>query len=564
MRFFKIMCLSGLATCLSTAAVNGKVKESFGQSWEKSSFKEWVRKDNALLTPESLNLAAQYCLRNTQEQLDSNAYDKVAVPLVKALRKAYQNPKDRVGTGLLNLSQILEKIETLNTVKEFARPDVYEKDCKTLVDKELEQRATNLFVLFEGRMDPKPSANLPQELKEKLELLKSRGVKVAPLTKEALVSQVCQLEGYYSTSYNPKLWKLFSMTRLMANVLPSEQNESAFVKSLAMHPNITTLVGQLDRYSAVAGRSNGLSVGMTTREKELASKLNPVRLTGSALGSSSTALMSFFTTAWREQLQELVLQPDYPSKPFELISAKQVLDATKFTAVELEQQIGQRQFSQTEQGMNVVWQSLQLTREYEEVTQDYLQTANLAWLALNAETNIRQNEKIAGVTATAVPEKEPVTQLIFASAVRYDRIQRELDAALNNYLVVGQLPKDNCAVELRELAVTAHKESQGKEGVIKLSQKATEFFGQAKNSEAFKFSPVIAEIGSEVLGDDPGIDGQTDFRLHLATGGWREVPTEIQGKTYLLGTPSAFVLHEDKTIATREWQEKLVMSYDGE
>lgn len=568
-----------LALCCATAgsfgAVTGKVSEKLGTEWKVSGFQRWVALENALLTPEATNLALQYCLRTTQEALDAPAYDEVAAPLVAEMKTAFEKGGNSTEAGLQSLAGLLEKISAIELPKDQSWAQNYEKACAETVKPYLESNARSLYTIYEGRMAPKISKDLPAETARKLAELAKRGVRVAPLRFDGLQEQICKLEGYYSTSLNPKLWKLFSITRAMSNVLPSQEREAEFVKALADHKDLTDLVGTLNRYSAVAGKPNGPSIGMTAEELRMTKAATPVRMTGVALGTSATALMAFYTTAWREKLQDLVLQAQYPEKPFELISARQILRATELTQREIGAlKEGEREAAQTEVGMSLVWNNIfdfhvvhvkPADRVYGALTASYKDTAALAWLALNAETNIRQNEKIGGIERTSVPSDSKTTLNLYADEASYQLLLNQIEAAKSAYSNLEASEKhlaSSCLPEITAFAEAAVKASKDKDKtVVKLDPKSTALFGKVKHKHAFEFKPVIADIGSELKGDEPGVDGQKDFNLHLATGAWRTVPVTVDGKEYLAGTPSAFVLHLPKTTSTAEWQ-KMVWEKD--
>ncbi len=343
---------------------------------------------------------------------------------------------------------------------------------------------------------------------------------------------------------------------------------------LRPHETVVKLIGELDTYSAVAGRSNGRSIGMTKDEAELSEKLNPVRLTGPALGSNTTSLMSFFTTAWREKLKDIVLQEAYPAKPFQLIKAEKILGAVNNTKAEHDTYDGQKKFSQTEFGMLAVWDSLvgpegAPKQPYGENTENYRKTAGLAWLAINAETNIRQNEKMAGVGAGIAPQPQPATHKVYVVKEPLTNTLTEIDLALSGYQIVDpnlEVALTTCAGDMRKLIVAAIDASKDKENlVVEVDPSVTAFLAHPHNRLTYEFKPLIADIGSELLKDPEGLNGQRDFNLHLATGHWREVPVKIgEGDTaveYLAGTPSAFVLHLKGTTSPADWQ-PMVIEHD--
>lgn len=574
---------------ISFAAVSGKPMEKLGTEWKQSSFKDWVTRENALITPEASNLALQYCLRTTQEKLDGTAYDKVAVPMVRDMQSALLRGSLNTSTekGLAELTKLLVAIQAIKVKGEYPDPYEYIPACEKVVKANLDS-ARDLWALYEGRMNPKDAKNLPEDVRKRLELLRARGVRVSPLKADTLVQQICQLEGYYSTSNDSRLWKLFSTTRAMANVLRHEENNAEFEAVMKANAKIARNIGLLDRYSAVAGRPNGASAGMTEAEVALAKKATPVRLTGPALGSTSTALMAFFTTAWREKLQDHVIQPDYPRKPFQLISADQVLKASKLTAEEIPTRGADSwPVSQTEQGMAVVWGSIlgwhspevRPIPVYGQNTLAYKNAAALAWIALNAETNIRQNEKVAGIERTSLPQNEFSTRYVFADVSSYQGILKEIEAAQVAYRVIdttGKLVAKTCLDPVQKFAAAAAAASKDKDGqVLQLDARDTAVFAKGSFGESFEFKPVIADIGTELKGDPEGLrtsdaslkefDGQTDFNLHLATGYWREVPVTVRDghatRELIAGTPSAYVVHFKKTTSTADWQ-KVVYKYD--
>ena len=140
----------------------------------------------------------------------------------------------------------------------------------------------------------------------------------------------------------------------MSNVLPAERDNEAFTKAVLAAPEVAKLIGTLNQYSAVAGKYNGPSIGMTAEELRTA----PSRMTGPALGSKATALMAFFTTGWRENLQKLVIDRPYPAQPFQLITAEETLRSVEKTFTD---RGAGAQHSQTEVGMDLLWSLLSLS-----------------------------------------------------------------------------------------------------------------------------------------------------------------------------------------------------------
>jgi len=565
-----------LASSLCFAKVSGKRVEKLGVEWMPTEFKNWVTRDNAVITPEISNLAVQYCLRTTQEALDGGAYESVAVKLVSAMDKQFLGKdagKTDIDRSLAGVTRLLKAIGAINVKGGYGKAAEYQKVCQKTLATELARKENDrLLDAYEGRMNPDPIRDLPKGVSAKLEKLAKQGVALSKLTVDGLTEQVCKLEGYYSTSSDPRLWKFFSTTRVMANVLPKAANNSEFVKIVYESPEVVELIKVLNEYSSVAGRSNGPSVGM-----DRAALLNPgdnqIRLTGPALGSRSAALMAFYTTAWREQLQDHVIQENYPRKPFQLISAEQVLVASDRTyrEVSLAVKADGRHPSQTEFGMSSVWRSLVAYHSpnvrpafnYGDHTATFMDTSSLAWLALNAETNVRQNEKIAALERSLAVRPKAATTKIFANDSAYAMILDEIQAAEAAYKWVdpsGAQVKTTCVPGIKAFNEAAVAASKGKNHqVVEVDAGLTSIF--LKSGNAYEFKPVIVDIGGEVLGDPEGLEDQHDFKLHLATGQWRMVPAKIAGKDYVLGTPSAFVIHLPKTTSTAEWQ-GMVRKYD--
>lgn len=556
-----LFLLSTITTFSVFAQVKGELVEKFGTQYNVSSFKEWAEKENALFTPESTNLATQHCFRTSQEQLDGIAYDRIALPLVSDMKKNFfERPTVKltaVGGGLAKLANLLQTIKDLNVLHKS--PDEYVTACSETTKKFLDSNPM-IEVLYEGRFKPEQAPNISKDLKAKLDKLTKNGAKVVPLNKDGLIEQICKLEGYYSTSYDQRLWKFFSITRAMLNVLPTHKNNAEF-ESLTLP--VASNIRKLDQYSSVAGKSNGLSIGMNEKERKYTQAVMPVRLTGVALGSNASAMMSFFTTAWREKLQDAIISQDYPNKPFELLDAKLILNAVNKTHEEVSEmyRTAVREPSQTELGMSMVSRSL-ATRPL--LDRKYLEAANLSWLALNAETNIRQNEKLGGVSTTSMPQDKPATTYVLADEAAYSGILAQINAALSAYGVVDPSQKalvNSCVPKVYEFTKRAKDASKGKYGkVVQLNVNDTKVFTQHQYKKAFEFSPVIADIGTEVV-DDVGIKGQKTFKLHLATGNWRETKVTLDNKEYLLGTPSSFVLHLAQTTSTFDWK-KMVNNYD--
>jgi hypothetical protein len=564
----QVLLLAVFVSAVGWGDVAGKKVEVFGGPAKKMEFEDWLRSPGALLTPETTNLAIQSCLRTSQESIDGKAYD-LSKRLVAEMTKAYPlvDPTDGIDTYSSGLAVLAEFLQGVDGLKAEA-PDAYKDVCEKYFDKKLQEKKRIsrgveksvkdlLSPLYAGRMEPRISNKLPDRYKDALAKLARFGVKLSPLRWETLRESVCTLEGYYSTSRDPKLWKFFSTTRAMSNVLPDVDRSQDFVDVVGRSAKVVALIKQLNEYSSVAGKYNGASIGMTAREM----RDQPVRLTGAGLGSNAASLMAFFTTAWREGIQKHVIDQDYPTKPFQLIGADKVVSLTIATNDDL---ANRKVPSQTELGMVNVWNSVfynyvQFVRRPDEMgelgeqTETFRKTAALAWLALNAETNIRQNEKIAGLErALARPAAAPTT-LVFGKARQYESLKGELTAALAAYKVVD--PKSElvgeCVTSLSTLTESAAKALGEKSEVRELAAGSTDFL------TLLKFEPVIADIGLEV--DDPK-DGP--FRLHLATGNGRVFPATSAGKKYTVWTPSGLTLHLPKLTSTAQWQSGLVNQYD--
>jgi hypothetical protein len=333
----------------------------------------------------------------------------------------------------------------------------------------------------------------------------------------------------------------------MGNVLPLEKDDEKFVRTVVAAPEVVKIINQIDIYSSVAGKYNGPSIGMSKEEAKAA----PARLTGPALGSKATALMAFFTTGWREQLQKLTMERPYPAEPFELLSAEEVLRSVK--ATHDDRTIG-AQKSQTERGMDLLWTQIapfyanaDQGDAYGDVTEDYRKAYALGWLALNAETNIRQNEKLPGVTATAAPR--PIMPFIFGNPSAYAEIAKELVLARRAYKAIGSDKGSRCLERAELFTAAAAKLKDGEVG--KVDKKALAFI------DGVKIVPVLADIGMEVKDKEDGI-----FRLHLGLGYGHTLEATIGDETYQLWTPSAMVLHLDEIQTTADWQDGLVDEYD--
>jgi hypothetical protein len=163
-----------------------------------------------------------------------------------------------------------------------------------------------------------------------------------------------------------------------------------------------------------------------------------------------------------------------------------------------------------------------------------------------------------------MPSDKPATTYVLADEASYSGILNQINAALSAYGIVDPSQKalaNSCVPKVHEFAKRAVAASKGKYGkVVQLNANDTKVFTQHQYKSAFEFSPVIADIGTEVV-DDVGIRGQKTFKLHLATGNWRETKVTIDKKEYLLGTPSSFVLHFAQTTSTSDWK-KVVKNYD--
>jgi hypothetical protein len=536
------------SVCL--ANVSDEKPQVFGTQWKLRAYQKWLRDDRALITPEVAHLAVQACMRKSQQDLDVQAYG-LAKNLMGEMEKAYLPSGNAYTTGLSALTQLLREISAINADSAAA----YRTQCETRVTARFGNVAfrNTLSPLFQGRLQPGISPNLPPELRQHLLKLAEKGISVAPLTWGGLQEQICQLEGYYSTSKKPELWKFFSITRALGNVLPAEDREGEFVTAVTQSDAATRLLSRINQYSSVAGKFNGPTIGMTSDEMIAAE----MRLTGPALGSRAPSLLAFFTTAWRERLQKLILEQDYPEKPFALLSATQVLTSLGETARDTHQN---GRTSQTELGMVGVWEMLLPfafggpNPEWGGVTADYKKTSALAWLALNAETNIRQNEKLAGFANTSI-DTGSITTRLYGTATQYAGLVGEIAAAEKAYAALGSIELPRCLNGLDAFAQAARDALGYDARVATLGIERTKVLGD------IKIEPVIADIGMEVndeRGDQPG----GIFRLHLATGEGHQVEVAVQGENYRLWTPSSMVLHLDSVHTTAQWQQSEELKYD--
>lgn len=547
-----------LISTLSFANVNGNKSEVFGTQWKQRSYEHWIMDPDAVITPEFSNLATQSCLRQSQEQLDFLAYKKTH-ELVQEMRKSFTRDS-AVGitkpydTGLSALTDILASIDKINA----ENAGEYRQKCESTVTKVLSkpQVQSELTPLYYGRFNPEISKNLPPEIKAKLEKMSEKGLQLAPLTWQTLIQQVCTLEGYYSTTTRPELWKFFSITRALGNILPAEKDDHLFIQSVSRSNKIVELITSLNHYSAVAGKMNGPTIGMSLEEKKAAG----VRLTGAALGSKATSIMAFFTTGWREEIQRFVIEQDYPEKPFMLTQANTILSSMKNAAEEVK---GKTTPSQTELGMSLLWDSFlapAVTYEREEYgreTQNIKATFSMAWLALNAETNIRQNEKITGYGKTSVETGGDVTAPIYGTRTQYLKIVSEISAAKAAYraIALGDESLPYCVNALLEM---------NQKGVDNLGEIPTfaRFSAESLNFlREMEFKPVIADIGMEI-NDERGDRPEGIFRLHLATGFGHAVEANIQGRVSVLWIPSSMVLHLPSIETTDSWRNASVTKYD--
>ena len=185
---------------------------------------------------------------------------------------------------------------------------------------------------------------------------------------------------------------------------------------------------------------------------------------------------------------------------------------------------------------------------YGESSRLYAQTSALAWLAMNAEANIRQNEKITGYER-GMSTSPQITTAVYGTEARFTALVAEIDSALATYRNVDPAGTRTpaCVGMLRGLNAAAAHALGAEPALARLSSSDVE------GLRLVTIEPIIADIGLEVndtIGDQPG----GVFRLHLATGAGRAVPITVEGNAYTAWAPSAMVLHLDKTVTTSEWQ----------
>lgn len=510
----------------------GQRNEKFGAAWERVDLKTWLTRGDSVVTPELTNLAVQACLRSQQESFDVEA-STLVMGMGKTFATQLSNTRATYEKGLSVLGALMHRLENIQA--ESATD--YSSKCDLVVKEEFAARGEYLTPLYHGRFFPK---TLPEFGKA--------GIQIAPLTWEGLREQICKLEGYYSTSQRPELWKFFAITRAMGNVLPSEESDGEFVAVLANFPDLRERIVKLSAYSSVAGKVNGPAIGYDVEN------VAP-RLTGPGMGSKATSMLAFFTTGWRERIQKLVLERPYPEQAFELLRSDELVNAIK---VMRPTYCGSERCSDlksaSELGMTSLWYALSpvlwAIRTESGSAYTYLKTSALAWLAVNAEANIRVNEKISGVKAAAI-EPDAITDLVYGAPNSYREITLSIAAAQKAYAVIdpsGQKASP-CLSELKTYTEAAAKVQDGSVGRVT---------GASREQLAHvQLEPVIADIGLEV---DDSQDGA--FKLHLATGGGRATPMTIQGSQFSWWTPSAHILHLPGAVSTAQWRNKMVDEFD--
>lgn len=545
---FRIVSLSlAFTSAISLADVVGKKVEVLGNQWAQTSYSSWLKSDGALITPESTNLAIQGCFRKAQEETDPAAY-ALTKALVKEMDATYKDAQGKYDRALASVTELLKRIDA---IKELSQSE-FISACKTVVKGALGDKALmeNLAVAFEGRLNPDFEAlpDLPKQVQDVIIKLAKKGLKPAPLKVDGMPDHFCELEGYYSTSLDESLWKFFALTRVMGSVLPSTAGHADFMTAAQKSDKVVDLVSKLNRYSSVAGKYNGPTLGMGANELEATGP----RLTGVALGSNTTSFMAYFTTAWREKIQMLVLDQDqYPEKPFRLLSANDFLTALK---AELVEKLPKGNFfSQTHLGMASAASSLEHDRNaYGDSTTLYRRAAVLAWLALNAETNIRVNEKITGISLAAAPQPNYKASL-YGSKADYTLLADSIKAAVRAYAEVdkkGELTPW-CVKNVAAFTEAAQKLlKEDTDTVVPLQSEQTGLL-----DHGIELNPVIAHLGLEI-DDQVGNAPAGSIQLHIATGRGRKVPGVVDGKSYSLFTPSAIVLHSEKQMTTAGWYDK--------
>lgn len=546
-----------LLSSVSLANVSGKKLETLGTGWTQMPYAAWVTSPDALVTPEVVRLATQSCLRDAQEALDVPAYSVLSA-LLAEMRERFRpetasEPTLRVDLALARLTDLVSRLDTIQA----RGPDEYRTRCEAAVTATWndDRARRELAPLYLGRMAPALAPELPAAIAEKLAALAKKGFRPAPLTWEGLRHEICALEGYYGTSDKPEHWKLFSTTRALAEVLPDPGDERSLVAAVRRAPAVVQALEKLDRYGAVAGRPNGASLGSPKAPPS-------VRLTGTALGTTAPALLASFTTSWRESLQRRVIEQNYPEQPFALLSSDVVLAGIEGTFLDVAEA---RAISQSEWGIAGLWDSLfpwygplhspgELLR-YGELTAPYVRATSIAWLAANAEANLRQNEKLTGIEKTSGALGD-VTTLVTGAAFQFTRIETEIEAALESYRAVdadlAHVPP--CVSGLKTLAARA-SDALESQRIARLPE------ATLRPLLASRIAPVVADIGMEVR-DEAGDAPEGLFRLQLASGRGRALPVTLGGHRYVLWTPSAMVLHADRALTTTAWQTELLEKID--
>ena len=127
----------------------------------------------------------------------------------------------------------------------------------------------------------------------------------------------------------------------------------------------------------------------------------------------------------------------------------------------------------------------------------------------------------------ATPE---ITRVSYGTRAGFARLVSEMDSALGTYrnVDVAGAHTPACVGLLRDLNAAAAHALGDEPALARLSER------DVQGLALVKVEPVIADIGLEV-DDTIGSEPAGVFGLHLATSSGREVPIEVEGKSYRRG-----------------------------
>lgn len=526
-------------------------------TWQKKSFKEWLRSPSAVLTPELTQLGLEIAIERGREHLDRFAYEIVKA-LLRALTESYPVTlladvnATRESRSIARLAKFVTQLvePKLSTISELS---VYCKQVFAALDK---KSARELSLLFGGAM--------------KLTGAETDDEVLAHPFWNTLKDQSCNFRGYVDESTRPEVWKFWISRTVLASVLPRDSHSISIQNRLTKDVRIIENAGKLDTYASWRGKPNGLSLKAASDARK---DVSDRRTGGRFIGTTAVSLLADYSTQWEEQiLKDFHPETLWPTEgtPDGPLSLEPLFEAMPSNFPSLTAKTG-RIDPAFDIGLVFWWKRVRepVRPPYGESNRNYARSAGAYWLAsvldgfsahhswTDALTLDSEANPIAPDCCTRKVTGPSAAYAI--SSYAYESSMKSLEPAIDVVKRSGYDEKtEKYWNEVREnwlegfnlFRTEAFKGSNG--DVVELPQETVKWWGRVD------FGTTISSLGTFTsdpkLG--PGAPKEVFVQVGQSPTGYAR-PVTINGKKYEIWAPQSYIIVGPNPLSAKEWK-KLV------